>query len=215
MRARPEPLRIAAMSIAIASHVVIGLLLFLPATPLYPLQADDALVVTMVRVPRPAPLPPVPRRPERDPVSKPRHHPESVRPVPDDPGAATSDTTGAGDTSTWTYDPDAGITVVVYGDRSAIDVSAPEQAPMEIAGYRAGFDPSTIDGLNGPAVGGSATFDVLVDETGAPTALVIVKQGCGERALETAMSVISQWRFVPATRAGAPVAGWIQVALEF
>ncbi|GAB6195049.1 energy transducer TonB [Lysobacter xanthus] len=214
VRARPDPLRIAALSVAFAAHAALALLLFLPAAPLRRVLLDEAPVVQVIRLPAPPPpAPPAPPSPlEKAPTPPPAVEPAPTAAASDGTGGrATADTTEA---PLWQFDPEAGISVVVYSDRTAVEVPAADQAPQEIAGYRAGFDPASTPGLAG-AAGGSATFDVLVDESGAATALVIVQQACPERALETAMSVVSQWRYVPARRAGTPVAGWLRVALQF
>ncbi|WP_133478208.1 TonB family protein [Cognatilysobacter segetis] len=215
MRRKPDPFRIAAISFAIAFHAAIAVVVFRPAAPLRPAATDDAVTIQLVRVapPPPAPPPPRPTRPT-PPIPPPR--PAPVAPSKTQP-AATSPAAGPGGDSefVWRYDPDAGVGIVVYGDRGAVDVPIPDQPPRELPGYRIGFDPASIDGLNGPASGGSATFDVLVDESGMPTSAVIVQQACGERALEIAVSVISQWRFAPAMREGVPVAGWLRVPLQF
>lgn len=217
MQVRPAPLRIAALSVAIAVHVALGLVLFIPSRPLQQIAIDSSLAVTYVALPnQPLSAPPPPRRVKPPQPSRQTAQSPPRPATPDDATQASSTATGAsGPPQIWQYDPNAGITMVVYGDRGAVDVPAPEQAPAEISGYRAGFDPTLIDGLNGVSSGGSVTFDVLVDESGVPTALAVVRQQCGQRALETAMSVVSQWRFVPARRAGISVPGWIQVSLAF
>ena len=104
--------------------------------------------------------------------------------------------------------------MVVYDDRAAIGVVIPDLPPRELPEFRARFDPASVEGLNG-ATGGSATFDVLVDGSGLPTAAVVVQRACDDRALKAALTVVSQWRFEPAMREGVPVAGWLRVPLQF
>ncbi len=204
--------RIAAITLAIGFHVMLALALLVPSRPL--LRSDDtgSLVVDVVpsrtEPPRPATAP--------APVT-PRERPAPAKASPPAGTRAPAPSNGIGDAApaTWAFDPSQDITVVVYSQRPTLDLAAADLPPAEIPGYRAGFEPSDIEGLNGPNADGSVLFDVLVDESGVPSAVVPVERNCSERAFETAMAVISQWRFVPATFSGTPVQGWLQVRLEF
>lgn len=210
MTRRPDPLRIAALSTAIAIHVAILLALLLPARPLMrgDTGVESALLVDIVRTPEPepAPVPPPPDTPVR------RVAPAS--PLP--PAAASAERPGADPAvPSWRFDPEAGVTLVVYGSRPSLDLVAPDQPPAEMPHYRDAFNPADIDGLNGADAGGAVTFDVLVDEDGMPSAIVPTMQSGSQRAFETAMAVVGQWRFVPATKGGIPVPGWLEVSIEF
>ena len=107
------------------------------------------------------------------------------------------------------------MTLVVYGERPELELERYDVPPAELPQFRGGFDPAAIPGLDAPDSSGSATFEVLVEPDGRPSALVIRRQACSERALEAAMAVIGQWTFAPATRAGVPVQAWLDVTLDF
>lgn len=205
---RLDARRIAALSVAIALHVVAVLLLLLPARPLAGLAgAVEELVVELIPAPAAAlPTPPPPAVRTRPPASPPS-------PAPDTVAAARTPASAA--EPAWEFNPEAGVTMVVYGERPALDLAPHDTPPAEIPLYRDAFDPSSIDGLGGANAGGSVVFDVLIDEAGMPEALVVRQQSCSERALETAMAVVGQWRFKPATQAGVPVQAWLEVALDF
>jgi protein TonB len=206
--AKPDPRRIVALSTAIAVHAAVGLALLLPAHPL-PVAVEEASAVLVgfvdkVPPPPPPPAPPVPTRAASEPPAKPAAPPQ---------GALTGQ--AATMPAPWVFDPNAGVSLVVYGERPALDLESYDVPPAELPEYRAGFDPAAIPGFVGADAGGAVTFDVLVDVDGLPVAVVIRRQACSERALETAMSVVGQWRFAPATRGGAPVQAWLEVSLAF
>ena len=207
---RPDPLRIAALSIAIALHVAIGLALLLPVSALPPAVRETSAILVGFVSRRPPPVPPPPAlAPAQRPTPAPRPEPEpapAAAPAPEAAGAADSTA------DTWRFDPAAGVTLVVYGQRPDLHVGAYDTPPAELPGFREALDPSAIPGLETP---GSATFDVLVGADGRPSALVILQQSCTERALEAAMAVIGQWRFAPAQAAGTPVEAWLEVSLQF
>lgn len=213
---RLDWIRIAAWTIAIAVHVAAALALLLPVPALRSaLDAAGGMWVVDVpqviapRVPPPAP----PEAPEAPALRPPSDAPSSARapvaaPPPVDAGSEET-------APPWVYDPNAGITLVVYSSRPEPALEAPDQPPAELPQFRAGFDPGAIPGLGGGGTGASVTFDVLVEPDGRPGALVVTRQLASERALEAAIGVIGQWRFVPALRNGQPVQGWLPVTLEF
>lgn len=204
---RVDGRRIAALSVAIALHVVALLFLLAPARPLGDLAgAVEELVVELIPAARdPAPAPPSRPPPEVRPPLAPATPAAEPAPARAPPRR----------TPAWEFDPEAGVALVVYGDRPALDLEMPDTPPAEIPLYRQAFDPARIEGLDGVDAHGSAVFDVLVDETGTPSALVIRRQACSERALETAMAVIGQWRFTPATKGNVPIPAWLEVELTF
>ena len=207
-RRETEPFRIA-IAVAIAFHAALAMLVFRPGTRT-PVSDDDALVVQVVPATRRPPSAPSP--PRRASVATPRPATPAATPVPAE--AAAEPVPAADAAPPRRPDPAAPPGIVVFHDRAAVGVVIPDTPPLELPTYRAGFDPDSIQGVEGPA-SGFATFDVLVDGSGVPTGVVVVQQGCDDRALEMALSVISQWRFVPATREGLPVAAWLRVPLEF
>lgn len=208
-RREPEPLRIVAIAVAIAFHAGLAMLVFRPGERRPPAD-DDALVVEVVPATRRPPS--VPSPPRRASVAAPRPATPTARTVPVEAAPVSAPTADVAPPPR--PDPAAPPGIVVFHDRAAIGVVIPDTPPLELPSYRAAFDPDSIQGLDGPA-SGFATFDVLIDGSGVPTGVVIVQQGCDDRALEMALSVISQWRFVPATREGLPVAAWLRVPLEF
>jgi len=203
--------RIAAITLAIGLHVTLAIALLMPSRPLLRADAADALVVDVI------PSRPEPPRPAASRPSAPAREQPAPATAPPPPSTTPASGSKAGEAAgtTWAFDPSQGIAVVVYSQRPTLDLAAADQPPAEIPGDRAGFEPSEIEGLNGPNAGGSVLFDVLVDESGIASAVVPVERNCSERAFETAMAVVSQWRFVPATFAGTPVQAWLQVKLEF
>lgn len=205
---RPDPFRIASLSVAIALHVALALALVLPVPPLRPAPADesgDIVFHTGVRQP-PPPAPPAPQPPI---LSKSR----PVRSI-DKPDTAPASGVEQGEQEPpgWAFDPAAGVTLVVYGSPPDLQLEVPDQPPAELPVYRESFDPESIEGFDSK---GAVTFDVLVEPDGSPSAIVITRQTGTERALETAIAVIGQWRFVPATRNGEYVQAWLEVSLEF
>lgn len=219
-RAHPDPVRIAALSIAMALHVVALLALLLPAASLRPVPREaEALTVDAIFRPAVAPPNAPAPAPAPDPIAQPAMVQRAPAPGLQAPQAAAPGTptgnAGMDDVAPWIYDPDAGVTLVVYGSRPELQLETPDRPPGELPVYRRSFDPGTIDGLASQGAGGSVTFDVLVEPDGHPSALVITRQSASERALEAAMSVVGQWKFVPAMKDGAYVQGWLEVSLEF
>ncbi|GGZ70654.1 hypothetical protein GCM10008101_26230 [Lysobacter xinjiangensis] len=193
--------------------MVLVIALLVPSRPLIRSHEANALVVDVVPS-RPLPPPPAERSPSPTPQAQSAPKPSPSPSAPLVTESAPSDG-AASPPHIWTFDPSQGVTVVVYGQRPTLDLPAADRPAAEISGYRAGFEPSEIEGLNGPHAGGSVLFDVLVDESGMASAVVPVERNCSERAFETALAVVSQWRYAPATFAGTPVQGWLQVRIDF
>ncbi|MEO8430149.1 MAG: TonB family protein [Acidobacteriota bacterium] len=63
-------------------------------------------------------------------------------------------------------------------------------------------------------IGGVVLLRVLVSEAGVPVEIQVIK-GAPGGLTESAVAAVKGWRFVPASRAGAPVPAWTMVPIPF
>ena len=62
---------------------------------------------------------------------------------------------------------------------------------------------------------GVVLLKVMVDAQGRPERVRVIQRS-GSRALDrAAMEAVQQWRFQPAVSAGQPVAGEVEIPIEF
>lgn len=203
-RPRLNPVRITALSTALALHAAAFGLLVLPASPLLAaLEPPPAAIVidfiAAVVPPPPIPVPPVPPPPTRPtprtltPVVKPVVIAESdfeiVAPVLEPVTETTSETV-----------TDAAPTPTTAAAIAYADVPAP---PYPRAAIRERLE-------------GEVLLRVRVDESGRPVD-VEVERSSGHRVLDrTAREhVLKRWRFQPAMVAGQAVAAWALVPVNF
>jgi protein TonB len=202
----PHVIRTLAMACAIALNLT-ALFIALRPLPLVPITLQPAHPETFARVldqplVRPAPPPPV--------LTPVRHvqHPAPVRPVPlpvtpiSMPVTNTVSTTEHSTTTIPSTETDATASPPASVDATiAYETATPPAYP--IAEVRAG-------------VQGTVLLRVLVDETGKPVQVQILKSS-GSHALDQAARnhVLAAWRFHPAQRDGHAIQAWAQVPVEF
>jgi protein TonB len=201
---QPDPVRVAALSVAISLNLAALLFALRPLAPQFAqiLAAPRPTIVTLSEPPPAQPPPPdivVKPLPRPLPVPTPRHAPV-VQAPPQAPSTAAP-----------TTEPSP----------HAVPVTPPSVAPPAIAAgvvslaYRA-------SPLRFPAqalrmhMHGVVQLRVLVDETGKPVD-VVIEQSSGYSLLDKSAreQVLSSWLFQPAVISGHAVKAWARVPVSF
>ena len=197
--------RIVATAAVIALHVVVLMLLMMPAQVARTPVAEDEVPPPHVDVKLEIPplLPPPPKPPiDRPPVTKPL---DVAVPIPETLVEPVDPTTSPMDVAMPdlseipnTYDPGPPATQFV---QLATLVAPPPPYPRRALQQR---------------LTGVVRLRIHVDAGGRPLE-VTVEQGSGHAVLdEAAVRIVqSRWRFVPATRDGQAVEAWALVPIEF
>lgn len=202
----PHVIRTLAMACAIALNLT-ALLIALRPLPLVPIQPQPVHPETFARILDRPLVRPAPPLPVLTPV---RHaqHPAPARPLPlpvtPIPMPATN-TVSTTDRSTTT----------IPAIETGVAVSPPASADATIA-YETATPPAYPISEVRAGVQGTVLLRVLVDETGKPVQVLILKSS-GSHALDQAARdhVLAAWRFHPAQRDGHAMQAWAQVPVEF
>jgi periplasmic protein TonB len=140
--------------------------------------------------------PPVPVKPR--PVARPRPQPQ-----PSAPAAAAAPAS-------------ASASPAPPGEQTAVAPRALPFVPARPIGYAAGNQPPEY-----PAAAQQRGFEgrvllrVDVSAAGTPLDVKVVSSSGHDILDEAALRAVRTWRFVPATRGGTPVAGIVNVPVEF
>lgn len=196
--------RIVATAAVIALHVVVLMLLMMPAqVARSPVAEDETPPHVEVKLDIPPLLPPPPKPPvDRPTVTKPL---DVAVPVPETPVEPVDQTSSPMDVAmpdvpevANTFDPGPPATQFV---QLATLVAPPPPYPRRALQQR---------------LTGVVRLRIHVDAGGRPLE-VTVEQGSGHAVLdEAAVRIVqSRWRFVPATRDGQAVEAWALVPIEF
>jgi len=203
----PHAIRSLAMALAISLNLVALLIALrpLPLTPIPQLLTPTVLRATVLQHFKPIPLPPMP---DLQPVKR-LTHPQPVRVPTTHPVAAPLDNTS---------------TQIITTEPS--NVARPIDVPTG-AGAASGDNDATIayETATPPeyplvalrnGVEGTVLLRVLVDESGKPVQVIVLK-GSGSRELDQAARahVLAAWRFHPAQRDGHAISAWAQVPVKF
>jgi protein TonB len=202
-RAHPDPVRIAALSAALALNLAAFVAALRPKAPLLPstLVPPASMTVDWIESPPPVPPPPPPVvKPLPKPVPVPRAAPVPVAPPVVAPVS----------------EPDAAATPAPVAPPAtpapATDATAPVEASLA---YRSA--PLRYPGMAlRQRMQGTVLLRVLVDETGRPVE-VQVAHSSGYPLLDRSAreQVLSGWRFDPAMVGGHAVKAWAQVPVSF
>ncbi|HJU07971.1 MAG TPA: energy transducer TonB [Rhodanobacteraceae bacterium] len=204
----PHVIRTLAMACAIALNLAALLIALrpLPLTLMALPTVQPAIRTVLLQPPHALPIPPPP-------VLQPVHHrvphstptlrePQPIADVPT-PVANPVTTTETSNISTPVTQPVAQPSTSTGSSDATIAYETATPPPYPIAELRAG-------------VQGTVLLRVLVDETGKPVQVLVVKSS-GSRELDQAAlkHVLAAWRFHPAQRNGHAIPAWAQVPVEF
>jgi len=205
---RPEPARIAAITAAIAVHVLAFLLLLLPLAST-PAQAPPTPPMQLRwEIPEIIPTPPLPPEPvEMTQVQPPQATPQRID-----------------------IRPQVAPPIVV--DQGTLQATATEPVAVDSSQSEVSMDPAPLAGAQlryarapAPAypraearagIEGTVLLKVLVDVDGSPLE-VSLERSSGNRSLDTQArnQVLRHWRFEPAMRNGRPVQAYGLVPIHF
>ena len=205
----PHAIRTTAMAAAIALNLAALLIAMRPLPLVIPdaLPFRPAIETTLLPQAVPLPQPPLP-------ILHPVHrvtHAAPVRtlahPVASDTPVTTAATMPVNTTPTpvsipaATQDTPTDAAAGNHDASIAYETATPPAYPVE----------ALRDGIEG-----SVLLRVLVDETGKPLQVLVVKSS-GSRALDAAARdhVLAAWRFHPAQRDGHAIRAWAQVPVKF
>lgn len=231
---RPGPLRISTLLVAasLAVHVSAGALLMLlppslrlqdaPSPPGVPLLFEAAAVPVAPAAPAPPPTPsPVQASPEPVPEAPVPMPPPADAPLPKPPPAATgAPKPPASHPAPARPAAPAGPKPQPPTQPSAPAATAPvASATIEparpLAAGAGNALPAYPESARRRRIQGHVLLDVAVTEDGRAGA-VSVRQSSGSALLdEAALAAVRGWKFVPATRGGAAVAGHADVPVDF
>ena len=203
----PHAIRSFAMALAISLNLVALLIALRPMPITLPaaLPTPTTLRATLWHPSKPIPLPPMPDAqvvkhiPHAQPIRVPTTHPV-IAPVIDHPTQVVAAETS--DNAKPIEAPTGSATASGNNDATiAYETATPPDYP--IAALREGIE-------------GTVLLRVLVDETGKPIQVLILKSS-GSRELDNAARdhVLAAWRFHAAQRDGHAVQAWAQVPVKF
>lgn len=203
----PHAIRSFAMALAISFNLVALLIALrpLPVTLPAALPAPTTLTATFWHPAKPIPTPPMPdvhvvRHVTRaQPVRVPTPHPV-LAPVAEHPTQVVTTETSNNVTQ---IEAPTGSNVVSGNNDATIAYETATPPDYPVIALREG-------------VQGTVLLRVLVDETGKPVQVLILKSS-GSRDLDNAARdhVLAAWRFHPAQRDGRAVQAWAQVPVKF
>jgi protein TonB len=203
----PHAIRSFAMALAISLNLVALLIALrpLPVTLPAALPAPTTLTAKFWQPTKPIPLPPMPD------VHVVRHitHTQSIRVTTRRPVIAPV-----------IEQPTQVVTTETSNNVEPIEVPADSDATggnndATIA-YETATPPAYPIAALREGIEGTVLLRVLVDETGKPVQVMVLKSS-GSRALDAAARdhVLAAWRFHPAQRGGHAVQAWAQVPVKF
>jgi protein TonB len=203
---RPDPKRIAGISVAIAFHAALLLVLFTPATwspPAERIEDTFSPVLPIIKETPPTPLPPKPIE------TRPRPKPQASAPTPPLPVPRPNDLFVPSDAHLDDpVDTDTGV-------EQRFDVPQPP-AHSESLGVLFGPAPPYPMTALKLGIEGRVMLRIAVDARGNPSGGSI-ESSSGSRVLDNAALkfVLAHWRFEPATRDGEAVATYALVPVDF
>lgn len=202
--AHPDPVRITALSAAMAVNLTIFIAATRPLPPLALPRLDTPALTTrfIPPEPRPAEAPPLP---PILPVT--RHTPVHVAPPTATPLQISDEGTAAA--------PPIHVPTIAPATAGATPVSVPGEPVEASLAYRSAplvFPARAIR----QHMHGTVLLRVLVDEQGKPVE-VIVERSSGYRLLDESAraQVLEGWRFQPASVDGHAVRAWARVPVSF
>lgn len=202
----PHALRSFAMALAISLNLVALLIALrpLPLTPIQQVLTPTVLHASVLQQTKPIPLPPMPDlKPIKHVVrSQPVRitpHPVAIAPVNIQTQTVTTEISNVAKP----IEIPAGIGAASGNNDATIAYATATPPDYPIAALREG-------------VQGTVLLRVLVDETGKPIQVLVLKSS-GSRELDKAARnhVLAAWRFHPAQRDGHAVQAWAQVPVKF
>ncbi|MGH8212589.1 MAG: energy transducer TonB [Rhodanobacteraceae bacterium] len=205
----PHVIRTLAMAFAIALNLTALLIALrpLPLTLVALPAVQPAIRTILFDPPRSLPVPPPP-------VLQPVHHQTHSTPVRPAPQPVTAVPVPVTQNPVVTAEQSTSVTPVTQPTAQPSSAEA-GSADATIAYETATPPPYPIAELRA-GVQGTVLLRVLVDESGKPVQVVIIKSS-GSHALDQAarVHVLAAWRFHPAQRDGHAIAAWAQVPVEF
>lgn len=199
-----DPKRIAGTSVAIALHIVVLMILMLPAQGV---RSPPVWEQAMILAPDVTPVQPLPR-PLAQPRPRPRPSAAPLPPAPAQPDAGPVETTA---------NPIGQSPAATPADSNVIDSFEP-QLPSgfaQISADNAPVPPYPAQALRRHQ-SGVVTLRVRVDAQGRPVA-AIVDSSSGSRLLDEAALkfVLARWHFVPARQDGRSIEAYALVPIRF
>lgn len=191
--------RIAGTSLAIALHVAVAMVLFMPVQQAFaPIVDDPPFEVIFREIVKENPKPPEDHKPRADvpPVA-----PINIAPIEPPPDFIAD------------IPPEISLP-----PRPPVDIGDPPPIGMGFVDLRTDMAPAP--NYPGQAISrnqeGRVLLRVLVDEHGRPVE-VAVEQSSGFRLLdEAALKIVrARWHFIPAQRDGAAISAWALVPIVF
>ncbi|SEJ02286.1 energy transducer TonB [Frateuria terrea] len=207
--AHPDPVRISALSAALAINLTVFIAATRPLPPPALLLAMPDLGVRLIEEPKPRPLPPPPPPPPIDvrPLTRPTHLPTIAPPVATAPPATDEGRVAA---------PTIHLPTSAPSDTDAAPPATLPGPPVEASlAYRSAplaFPPQAVR----QHMHGTVLLRVLVDEGGKPVQAV-VEQSSGYKLLDRSAQeqVLARWRFQPASVGGRTVRAWARIPVSF
>ena len=140
---------------------------------------------------------------------------QSVNPLASNPLASNSvtanpSTTNSSTTSTSNRNPSAANPVAVSSKTAGLD-----RRPSVDASYRGNATPDYPALSRRLGEQGVVVLNVLISPAGRADEIQVQKSSGFKRLDDAAVSAIRDWRFIPASQAGIPVAAWHEWAWEF
>ena len=204
--AHPDPVRITALSAALAINLTVFMAATRPLPPLAMPLATPDLGVRLIEKPKPRPLPPPPPPIDVRPLTHPTHLPTVAPPVATAPPVTDEGNVAAPPIRLPTIAPPA-------ADAAPAGVPGP---PVEAnLAYRSASLTFPAQAIR-QHMHGTVLLRVLVDEEGKPVQ-VIVEQSSGYKLLDRSAreQVLAGWRFQPASVDGHAVRAWARVPVSF
>ncbi len=205
---RPEPARIAAITAAIAVHLLAILLLLLPLASTPPQASPTTPMQLRWEIPEIIPTPPLPP----EPVEMPQVQPPQATPQRIDirPQVAPPIAVDQGTLQATAIEP-----VAVDSSQSEVSMDAAPLAGAQLRYARAPA-PAYPRAEARAGIEGTVLLKVLVDVDGSPLE-VSLERSSGNRSLDTQArnQVLRHWRFEPAMRNGRPVQAYGLVPIHF
>ena len=206
--AHPEPVRIAALSAAIALNLAVILIAMRPVTPTYFSVVGQLAPMTLVRfiTPPPIPAPPLPveLKPLPHALTTPQALPRRARITA--PAVLPSP-------EGWIAAPPLTAPMAVpAGPAEAATPTAPIEASLAYQAHPVTYPIAALR----ERLQGTVVLRVLVDQTGKPLQ-VSVTHGSGHALLDRSAreQVLATWRFQPAIVNGHAVRAWANVPVTF
>jgi len=205
--AHPDPVRISALSAALAINLTVFIAATRPLPPPALLLAMPDLGVRLIEEPKPRPLPPPPPPIDVRPLTRPTHLPTKAPPVATAPPATDEGRVAA---------PTIHLPTNAPPDTDAAPPATLPGPPVEASlAYRSAplaFPPQAVR----QHMHGTVLLRVLVDEGGKPVQAV-VEQSSGYKLLDRSAQeqVLARWRFQPASVGGRTVRAWARIPVSF